>query len=319
MKIIPRLSMDLRVSSQKVKDLAVVNQYMALVMEAKKQGRKERRSKEAQAVLAAASAVAATSSRSGSLRKDVLGGDDKSFFVRESFCTPTMPPTSRFSGVGSIARPGILKSMGNGHSSPSQTSSCGLASSFTQDKLVLDSKNYGSELSSCETRETPALCDICKDPSRLNAIITCQRCKVMRVYFILMFGRDYTHLYYYYYYKALCFCYLLQYKHQPVNNFYILLQIFASLKWLTCDSYVMQVAVHQQCYPFDSVPSGDWHCQPCSEILQQYQGSKVPEVTDRATPGHEVVCSKCLQRSGAFVDNGRSWVHVFCAQVGFKK
>jgi hypothetical protein len=107
--------------------------------------------------------------------------------VRESFCTPSMPPSSRFSGVGSIARPSVLNSMGNSQSSPSQTSSCGLASSFTQDKVVLDSKNYGSELSSCEAREASSLCDVCKDPARLTAIATCQRCKVMSRGFLFSF------------------------------------------------------------------------------------------------------------------------------------
>lgn len=51
-------------------DAVLVNQYLCELREAKKQGRKERRHKEAQAVLAAATAAAAASSRISSFRKD---------------------------------------------------------------------------------------------------------------------------------------------------------------------------------------------------------------------------------------------------------
>ncbi|XP_058097210.1 uncharacterized protein LOC131242526 isoform X3 [Magnolia sinica] len=52
-------------------DAVLVSQFLRQVREAKKQGRKERRHKEAQAVLAAATATAAASSRISSFRKDV--------------------------------------------------------------------------------------------------------------------------------------------------------------------------------------------------------------------------------------------------------
>lgn len=50
----------------------LVNQYLCELREAKKQGRKERKHKEAQAVLAAATAAAAASSRISSFRKDAF-------------------------------------------------------------------------------------------------------------------------------------------------------------------------------------------------------------------------------------------------------
>lgn len=53
-------------------DAVLVNQYLCELREAKKQGRKERRHKEAQAVLAAATAAAASSSRISSFRKDAF-------------------------------------------------------------------------------------------------------------------------------------------------------------------------------------------------------------------------------------------------------
>ncbi|KAL5992913.1 hypothetical protein ACLOJK_013832 [Asimina triloba] len=51
-------------------DAVTAHQYICNLREAKKQGRKERRHREAQAVLAAATAAAAASSRNSSLRKD---------------------------------------------------------------------------------------------------------------------------------------------------------------------------------------------------------------------------------------------------------
>ncbi|KAK3015715.1 hypothetical protein RJ639_005663 [Escallonia herrerae] len=53
-------------------DGVLANQYLSELKEVRKQGRKERRHKEAQAVLAAATAVAAASSRISSFRKDTL-------------------------------------------------------------------------------------------------------------------------------------------------------------------------------------------------------------------------------------------------------
>lgn len=58
-------------------DSVLVNQYLYELREAKKQGRKERRHKEAQAVLAAATAAAASSSRISSFRKDGLDESDQ--------------------------------------------------------------------------------------------------------------------------------------------------------------------------------------------------------------------------------------------------
>ena len=53
-------------------DAVLVSQYLSDLREVKKQGRKERRNKEAQGVLAASTAAAAASSRISSFRKDTL-------------------------------------------------------------------------------------------------------------------------------------------------------------------------------------------------------------------------------------------------------
>lgn len=69
-RVIKALPQELDAERKQRWDSVLVNQYMCGIREAKKQGRKERRHKEAQAVLAAATAAAAASSRISSFRKD---------------------------------------------------------------------------------------------------------------------------------------------------------------------------------------------------------------------------------------------------------
>ncbi|KAJ6391591.1 hypothetical protein OIU77_025546 [Salix suchowensis] len=71
-KVARHLPQEIDASRGKWWDEVLVNQYLCDVREAKKQGRKERKHKEAQAVLAAATAAAAASSRTSSFRRDTL-------------------------------------------------------------------------------------------------------------------------------------------------------------------------------------------------------------------------------------------------------
>lgn len=66
-----------------------MNQFLSRVREAKKLGRKEKRHKEAQAVLAAATAAVAASPRMSSLRKDIH--DDITSSAEEVFLLPPLP------------------------------------------------------------------------------------------------------------------------------------------------------------------------------------------------------------------------------------
>lgn len=70
-KVVRGLPQEIEAAGKQKWDAVLVSQYIHELREAKKQGRKERRHKEAQAVLAAATAAAAASSRS-SIRKDTL-------------------------------------------------------------------------------------------------------------------------------------------------------------------------------------------------------------------------------------------------------
>lgn len=71
-KVTQSLPQEIDKAHQQRWDAVIVNQYLRDLREAKKQGRKERKHKEAQAVLAAATAAAAASSRVSSFRKDTI-------------------------------------------------------------------------------------------------------------------------------------------------------------------------------------------------------------------------------------------------------
>ncbi|KAF5954913.1 hypothetical protein HYC85_007769 [Camellia sinensis] len=71
-KVVKSLPEEIDTIGKRKWDAVLVNQYLSELREAKKQGRKERRHKEAQAVLAAATAAAAASLRISSFRKDTL-------------------------------------------------------------------------------------------------------------------------------------------------------------------------------------------------------------------------------------------------------
>lgn len=138
-------------------DSVHVNQYIYELKEARKQGRKERRHKEAQAVLAAATAAAAASSRVSSLRKDVveesslqenqLNGDNTR--VRGSLSSLSVPRAK-------VSNPG-------------------------QDVPKAKSEGYADvlQLTSGTPKENPKSCDICRrSESLLNPILVCSSCKV---------------------------------------------------------------------------------------------------------------------------------------------
>ncbi|KAM2067504.1 hypothetical protein ACFX1T_043836 [Malus domestica] len=138
-------------------DAVLVNQYLWELREAKKQGRKERRHKEAQAVLAAATAAAAASSRISSFRKEVLDESSHQENVtklntssgRSSFSSQMMPrPKETFPRVA-VPRISVEKHSGFVHS-------------------VTDS-----------SKEHPRSCDICRRyETLLNPILVCCSCKV---------------------------------------------------------------------------------------------------------------------------------------------
>ncbi|RAL38749.1 hypothetical protein DM860_013430 [Cuscuta australis] len=134
-------------------DTVLVTKYLYELREAKKQGRKERRHKEAQAVLAAAAAAAAASSRMSSLRKDNL---EESMHQED---------TSKFTTSNHMSQQ-------NPHPKDSLSrSSCVQVSS----ERISESLQPGSDFS----KDHPRTCDVCGRPETiLNSILVCSGCKV---------------------------------------------------------------------------------------------------------------------------------------------
>lgn len=136
-------------------DDVLVNQYVHELKEARKLGRKEKRYKEAQAVLAAATAAAAASSRTSSLRKDTIDECLQENQLKLG--------TSRGRGQQTISVPHVKETH------------AGLGLS----KVISNRYPDISQLVTGSSKGRPRSCDICNRPeSLLNPILVCSSCKV---------------------------------------------------------------------------------------------------------------------------------------------
>lgn len=275
-KMIPKLPVERASSLRRMKDLDFVHRYVSQKREVKKQGRKEKRHKEAQAVLAAATAAAAASPRVGYIKRDALpisdidnqpfspsqeNAYDYSPGVLPSAIRRLKPPVPRVSHSTSPYPPLSARS---GYQARAGTESAVLRTGYGQ--LLLD----GEE----------SACDVCtsRESSRGNRILTCSSCKVS-IHLIA---------------ARLCF---------PSN--YV-----TNLRGVS-----EQVNVHQECYGVSRVPQGAWFCQPCTELQRQSQSLRSPGIVPQANMLW-AQCGLCCRGGGALKrsTDGR-WVHVFCAQV----
>ncbi|XP_065881563.1 uncharacterized protein [Euphorbia lathyris] len=151
-KVGKRLPQEIDATRAQRWDAVLVNQYLNDLREAKKQGRKERKHKEAQAVLAAATAAAAASSRISSFRKDSY--DDSTH--QEKF------------GI-SHGRAGNFSQL---MPRPKETLSRIVVSRNSSEK-------YSDSVQSEFSKEHPRSCDICRRfETILNPILVCSSCKV---------------------------------------------------------------------------------------------------------------------------------------------
>ena len=88
-----------------------------------------------------------------------------------------------------------------------------------------------------------------------------------------------------------------------------------------CDS--CNVAVHQNCYGIEKVPSGNYFCHPC-KFFEKDKEYLAAERRDgpRTAPGPlPIVCELCPKKQGAFVEvqmnkptRKSHWVHTVCAK-----
>ncbi|KAL3513580.1 hypothetical protein ACH5RR_026297 [Cinchona calisaya] len=156
-KVAKNLQHEIDATRKQKWDAVLLSQYLYELREAKKQGRKERRHKEAQAVLAAATAAAAASSRISSLRKDAIEesahGEDLS---RTNLCNGSP-------GVYSQQNPRVKETI-------SKSAAARLSSEKNSDPFSLPSDF---------SVEHPRICEICgRCETILNPILVCSSCKV---------------------------------------------------------------------------------------------------------------------------------------------
>ncbi|CAO2047356.1 unnamed protein product [Urochloa humidicola] len=149
-KVVQNLSRELDAFSRRKWDLIFVNQFLHDVREAKKRGRKEKRHKEAQAVLAAAAAAVASSSRNATMRKDAK--DDVAPAKQES--SPKLVTGSSRAGQR-----------------------CKDPSKSSNSKVLPDNKFSGFRMP-VSSNENALFCDVCmRTETVLNRIFICSRCK----------------------------------------------------------------------------------------------------------------------------------------------
>ncbi|KAA8538560.1 hypothetical protein F0562_028246 [Nyssa sinensis] len=156
-KVVKSLPQEIDAAGKQKWDAVLVNQYLCELREAKKQGRKERRHKEAQAVLAAATAAAAASSRISSFRKDTLD---------ESSHQESMFKVNTFSG-----RAGLYSQQNPRAKETLSRLAVARVSSENNSDFVLPTSDFG--------KEHPRTCDICRrSETILNPFLVCSSCKV---------------------------------------------------------------------------------------------------------------------------------------------
>ncbi|KAH6763750.1 hypothetical protein C2S51_014999 [Perilla frutescens var. frutescens] len=154
-KVVRSLPREIEAAGKQKWDVVLVSQYIHELREAKKQGRKERRHKEAQAVLKAATAAAAASSRVSSIRKDTLEDQNEDLLKINS----------------SDVRPGFYSKL-NPRAKETISRSAIARSSF-------DINSDSAQSTSGFSKDHPRTCDICRRPeTALNPVLVCSSCKI---------------------------------------------------------------------------------------------------------------------------------------------
>lgn len=152
-KVVNSLQQETDAARQREWDAVLVSQYLYELREAKKQGRKEKRHKEAQTVLAAATAAAAASSRISSLRKDNI----------EESVHQEMNATNERLRLSSQQNPRVKETL----------------SRPTAMRILPETNSDLVQLSSDILKDHARTCDVCRrSETILNPILVCTSCKV---------------------------------------------------------------------------------------------------------------------------------------------
>ncbi|KAH9315362.1 hypothetical protein KI387_023989, partial [Taxus chinensis] len=191
-RVITNLSKDQQALRNQKADKVLVNEYLRREREAKKQGRKERRHKEAQAILAAATAAAAASPRLGSSRKEGSGDAVEEHGLRQfSFLSrPLQPeewstrPSFSTAPTMKVSQQKYLKGNGaagrTGSSSQTMLRAKETLSRPIVGKVSPENQFYTYHLPAGLPQDESRLCDICRlqESTRANKIYICRHCKV---------------------------------------------------------------------------------------------------------------------------------------------
>eukprot|EP01018_Ginkgo_biloba_P030103 Gb_12353 [translate_table: standard] len=196
LRVITNLSEEQKALRRQRLDAVLVSEYLSQAREAKKQGRKERRHKEAQAILAAATAAAAASPRVGSSRKDGLGDAVEEHGHQVSYPSkPSLPIDWGISKTGfSTAFPTSQPMKESLQKHLKGNIPAGRLGPFSQTMLRAKetlSRPIVAKVSSerpidawqlppGSPKEESILCDICRlqESTRANKINVCRHCKV---------------------------------------------------------------------------------------------------------------------------------------------
>ncbi|XP_031273102.1 uncharacterized protein LOC116131586 [Pistacia vera] len=156
-KVAKSLQQEIDIARMRRWDAVLVNRYLCELREARKQGRKERRHKEAQAVLAAATAAAAASSRISSFRKDALEESSPQENLLKS------NSHNGRAGISSQVMPRAKETL----------------SRVAVPRVSLEKYSDLVHPVSDFSKEHPRSCDICRrSETILNPILVCSSCKV---------------------------------------------------------------------------------------------------------------------------------------------
>ncbi|KAK1361629.1 Histone-lysine n-methyltransferase atx1 [Heracleum sosnowskyi] len=153
-KVLTNLPKEIDAIGKQKWDAVTANKYLCELKELKRQGRKERRHKEAQVVLAAATAAAAASSRISSFRKDTQEESAHRDIVNSSSGRASIYSQQMPRAKETISRLGTTR--------------------------VSSEKNYDAVHSTTDfSKEYPRTCEICRrSETILNPILICSSCKV---------------------------------------------------------------------------------------------------------------------------------------------
>ncbi|KAL8134123.1 uncharacterized protein LOC141707669 [Apium graveolens] len=153
-KVLTNLPKEIDALGKQKWDAVTANKYLCELKELKRQGRKERRHKEAQVVLAAATAAAAASSRISSFRKDTQEESAYRDIVNSSSGRASLSSQQMPRAKETISRLGTTR--------------------------VLSEKNSDAVHSTTDlSKEYPRSCEICRrSETILNPVLICSSCKV---------------------------------------------------------------------------------------------------------------------------------------------